>query len=392
MKLMPVNPHQPQKEISVQLRTPGPCSAEPRGKGNGGKSTLLHSASVPLAQSCGVPYNETVAGKSTSASPGPSQPESAVHPPLPEMKEGILPIVDVFVGEQKCRLFLGSGSTVNIVSATTYLDFLQGKFKDIQGPTDLIQGLSKEKVETLGQVNITLSLLGRQFTERFVVMKASYFPADLLLSFQSMVSRGFVLDFSRRKLLLAEQLLHFEEHPTATSVTFHLSSPDSPISKVCLSVYETRKVEGDALWGTGCSSAVAKPNSKEVFEQACTPNPQDVSIPIQAKYLPPTLQEPREFVVDSRSSSHTYKSREPIPLNKERIMTEGNNLSEETCLLLHTFRNYELPSVVAREDDYAFYHEGVKRTGMNYFYDLADDEEVTCVSLNEDSSLQFRVR
>ena len=77
-------------------------------------------------------------------------------------------------------------------------------------------------------MNITTSILGYQFTERFVVMKASYFPANLSLSFQSMVSCGFVLDFSRRKLLLAEQLLHFEEHPTAASVTFCLSSPDAP--------------------------------------------------------------------------------------------------------------------------------------------------------------------
>ena len=69
-----------------------------------------------------------------------------------------------------------------------------------------------------------------------------------------------------------------------------------------------------------------------------------------------------------------------------------NNLNEETCLLLHTFRTSALPSVVAQEDDHVYHHEGVKETGLNYFSDLVGNEEIMCASLNEDSSLQFKIK
>ena len=154
--------------------------------------------------------------------------------------------------------------------------------------------------------------------------------------------------------------------------------------------------------GKGCPGAVVKPNSKNILEQASTPNIQNVSIPIQSIYLPPRQQEPKEIVVNSNTSSHTYKCREPIPLHHERVMTEENfienahvvkenNLSGGTCLLLHTFRNSELPIVVAQEDDYFYHHEGVQWTRLNYFFDLAENEEIMCMSLNEDSSLQLRI-
>ena len=92
----------------------------------------------------------------------------------------ILPIVVAHVGEHKCELFLDSDSTINIVSADTDMYYLQEKFKDIQGPTNLIQGVSKVKVQTLGEVITIFSLLGRQFTDHFVVMQANYFPAHML--------------------------------------------------------------------------------------------------------------------------------------------------------------------------------------------------------------------
>ena len=58
---------------------------------------------------------------------------------------------------------------------------------------------------------------------------------------------------------------------------------------------------------------------------------------------------------------------------------------------MHTFRTSELPGIVAQEDNYVYHHEGVKETDLNYFSDLADNEEIMCVSLNKDSSLQFRI-
>ena len=77
-----------------------------------------------------------------------------------------------------------------------------------------------------------------------------------------MVNHGFVLDFSRRKLLLADQLMCFEEHPAAASVTFYLSSLDSSMNKGFLSVNETRKEDSNMLRGKCCPGEVAKPNSK----------------------------------------------------------------------------------------------------------------------------------
>ena len=51
-------------------------------------------------------------------------------------------------------------------------------------------------------------------------------------------------------------------------------------------------------------------------------------------------------------------------------VVEENNSSVETCLLLVNFRNFELPDVVAEEENYISHNQGVTdflQTDLNYF-------------------------
>ena len=90
-------------------------------------------------------------------------------------RSSVLPTVVVYDGNLRCELYLDSDNAVNIVNANTFLNYLQDKFEDIKGPVTLMQGVIKEKAQTVGDLEILLSLLHCTFGENFVFMQASYY-------------------------------------------------------------------------------------------------------------------------------------------------------------------------------------------------------------------------
>ena len=115
-----------------------------------------------------------------------------------------LPIIDVYVNSISSRLLLDSGSKIDLVSKSFLFDSLGMKAVDIRETDVFIKGVSGTIFPAAGEVYLTFSVVDKVFTCRFIVLHKATFPADLLLSYSSLVKCGFVIDFSSKHVCFSD--------------------------------------------------------------------------------------------------------------------------------------------------------------------------------------------
>ena len=96
-----------------------------------------------------------------------------------------LPLLDVFVNGKHCKILLDTGSKLNLVSRDFLVNNLDIGSDNIK-PTDvLVKGVSGNVFPAAGEIDLSFSVVNRNFCYKFVVLNNKTFPADLLLSYTS---------------------------------------------------------------------------------------------------------------------------------------------------------------------------------------------------------------
>ena len=96
-----------------------------------------------------------------------------------------LPILSVRVNGLDCSILLGTGSKLNLVSNSFLVDRLKLDSSNIRPTSIMVRGVSGNVFQAAGELDLSFSLVDRTFRFRFVVLNNKTFPADLLLSYNS---------------------------------------------------------------------------------------------------------------------------------------------------------------------------------------------------------------
>ena len=115
-----------------------------------------------------------------------------------------LPLINVRVNNVNARMILDSGSKVDLVSKSFLFNTLGMTAADITETGVFIKGISGAVFPPAGQVDLSFSILDKTFTCTFVVLRDDTFPADMLLSYSSLVRFGFVIDFSLKQVIFPD--------------------------------------------------------------------------------------------------------------------------------------------------------------------------------------------
>ena len=120
-----------------------------------------------------------------------------------------LPTVPVTANGYPCTLMLDSGSCLNLVGEQFIKDVLGVKSEDIKPADITIKGISGYSIDAVGEVKLTLNVMGRLFHVIFIVIPRVTFPTDLLLSYWGLVFCKFTIDFGNRLLKCEDDAIPF---------------------------------------------------------------------------------------------------------------------------------------------------------------------------------------
>ena len=142
-----------------------------------------------------------------------------------------LPVVPVVVGGCAGTLMIDSESCLKLVREQLVKDVLRIKNENIT-PTEIkIRGISGNTVPAVGEVRITISIIGQSFDIIFIVIRNAVFPAGLLLSYWGLVYCKIVIDFGNKIIRL-----------DSASIPFQLTHSDSRLSPASL-MHNSREKE-----------------------------------------------------------------------------------------------------------------------------------------------------
>ena len=256
-----------------------------------------------------------------------------------------LPIINVEVRGKSCLMLLDTGSKLNLVSKSFLLESLGVSCSEIRDSSVCIKGVSGSVFSAAGEIDLQFSVLNRCFSSRFVVLDRKTFPADLLLSFVSLVDCGFVVNFASKSVVFPDG-----EHLSLSISNASQSLNVANLVTDCVTEYQ----------GNEC-----------VCDIACSDEESEESTGLTHEVSLLTLNPDINFLNESR----LVQSISGRDFHKYRIDDSASSCSDGNVLTaLSTSRN-----------------NGTE-VGVNdsCFSDISVDSEVCLVSVNEDASVKAK--
>ena len=104
------------------------------------------------------------------------------------------------VEEKPCTILLDSCSSASIVRESFLINYLNKDSSQAHGPRGCVKGIGNTITYDKGRIDLKLEILGRVYTEEFIIMNEPGIPGSILLSAEAMGRCGLDVNFRKRKI------------------------------------------------------------------------------------------------------------------------------------------------------------------------------------------------